>query len=171
MTGQPASPGPSSSPSGSAPTGSRADGATATAAGAAGADGSAAERTIGRLLSDLSEQVSRLVRAEIELAKAEITGRAQQAGIGAGLLVAAGVLALYVLGAAVATAIIGLATVLPAWLASLVVTLVLLVVTAILGAIGARQVQRANPPSPTRATEQMRTTVDVLKAVVTEGER
>lgn len=168
MTGQPASPGPSSSSSGSAPTGSRADGATATAAGA---DGSAAERTIGRLLSDLSEQVSRLVRAEIELAKAEITGRAQQAGIGAGLLVAAGFLALYVLGAAVATAIIGLATVLPAWLASLVVTVVLLLVTVLLGALGARRVQRANPPSPTRATEEMRATVDVLKAIVTEGDR
>lgn len=148
MTGQPAGPDPS--------------GPTAA---------SAADRTIGRLLSDLSEQVSRLVRAEIELAKAEITGRAQQAGIGAGLLVAAGVLALYVLAAVIATAILGLATVMPAWLASLVVTLVLLLVTGLLGFLGVRRLQAANPPSPTRASEQLRTTVDELKAVVTEGDR
>ncbi|WP_448630449.1 phage holin family protein [Cellulomonas soli] len=129
----------------------------------------AADRTLGRLLSDLSEQVSRLVRAEIELAKAEITGRAKQAGLGAGLLVAAGVLALYVLGALIATAILGLATVLPAWLAALIVTLVLILVTAVLGGIGAKQVQRANPPQPVRATEQARLTVEALKGAVSGG--
>lgn len=131
---------------------------------------SATDRTISRLLSDLSDQVSRLVQAEIELAKAEIAGRAKQAGIGAGLLVAAGVLALYVLAAVIATAILGLATVVPAWLAALIVTLVLILVTAVLGGVGAKQVQRANPPQPTRATEQARTTVEALKGVLSGGD-
>ena len=60
-------------------------------------------RSIGQLVSDLSEQTSRLVRAELDLAKAEIQAKAQQLGIGAGLLAAAGILALYVLAGAAIT--------------------------------------------------------------------
>ena len=57
------------------------------------------EKSLGQLVSDLSEQGARLVRAEIDLAKAEITGRAQQLGVGAGLIIG---VALLLIGAGVA---------------------------------------------------------------------
>ena len=80
------------------------------------------ERSLGQLVSEISETGARLVRAEIELLKAELAGRAQKIGIGAGLLAAAGLLALYFLAAAIATAIIALALVVDLWLAALIVT-------------------------------------------------
>ncbi|AEE47290.1 phage holin family protein [Cellulomonas fimi] len=121
-------------------------------------------RSIGQLVSDLSEQTSRLVRAELDLAKAEITAKAQKLGIGAGLLAAAGVLALYVLATAITTAILGLSTVLAPWLAALIVTLVLLLVTAVLAFVGIRLVKRGSPPTPERAIENVQEDLEAVKA-------
>lgn len=120
-------------------------------------------RSLGRLVGDLSEQATRLVRAEIALAKAELSARAQQVGLGAGLLVGAGVLALYTLTALLATAVLGLATVVPAWLAALIVSLVLLAVTATLGLLGVRHLKRGTPPVPERAIENLQADVDAVK--------
>ena len=121
-------------------------------------------RSIGQLVSDLSEQTSRLVRAEIDLAKAEIQAKAQKLGIGAGLLVAAGVLGLYVLAAAIATAILGLSTVLAPWLAALIVTVFLLLVTVVLALVGIRQLKRGSPPTPDRAIENVQEDLEAVKA-------
>lgn len=120
-------------------------------------------RSIGQLVSDLGEQTSQLVRAEIALAKAEVTAKAQVFGMGAGMLAAAGVLALYVLAAAIATAILGLSTVWAPWLAALVVTAFLLIVTVVLALIGIRAVKKASPPAPTRAVERVQEDVAALK--------
>lgn len=120
-------------------------------------------RSLGRLVGDLSEQASRLVRAEIGLAKAEVAAKAQQMGIGAGLLAGAGVLALYTLTAFIATAILGLATVLPAWLAALIVSVVLLLVTAALALLGVKHVKKGTPPVPERAMENLQEDVETVK--------
>jgi len=120
-------------------------------------------RSLGQLVSDLSEQAARLVRAEIELAKAEVTGKAKQAGIGAGLLAGAAVLAMYMLAAFIATAIIGLANVVAPWLAALIVSLVLLLVTALLGLLGVRHLKKGVPPVPERAMENLQEDVDAVK--------
>ncbi len=121
------------------------------------------ERSLGQLVSDLSEQGARLVRAEIDLAKAEVTAKAKQAGIGAGFLAAAGVLALYAFGTGLAAAILGLANVVAPWLSALIVTLVLLLVTGILAFVGVRRLRRGVPPAPTRALENVHEDVDTVK--------
>lgn len=80
--------------------------------------------SLGELFADLSRETSTLVRQEMDLARAEITGKAKRAGKDIGILIAgaavlyAGALAL------IATAIIALAYVMPWWLAALVVGLV-----------------------------------------------
>ena len=51
--------------------------------------------SLGTLVSNATEQVSSLVRNEIELAKTEVVGEAKKAAVGSGLLVAAGVIALF----------------------------------------------------------------------------
>lgn len=120
-------------------------------------------RSLGRLVSDLSEQAARLVRAEIDLAKAEVSAKAKELGIGIGLLAGAGVLALYMLSAFIATAIIGLATVLPAWLAALIVSVVLLILTVVLALLGIRRLKDGAPPVPERALENLQEDVATVK--------
>lgn len=53
------------------------------------------ETSIGTLVSNATEQISTLVRSEIELAKTELAASAKKGGIGAGLFGVAGVIALY----------------------------------------------------------------------------
>lgn len=49
------------------------------------------ERSLGEIMSDLSRNVSTLMRQEVELAKAELQQSAKSAGRGAGMLGGAGV--------------------------------------------------------------------------------
>lgn len=53
------------------------------------------EQSLGTLVSDASQQVSTLVRKEMQLAKAEVAQTAKKAGLGAGLLGAAAFLGLF----------------------------------------------------------------------------
>ncbi len=121
------------------------------------------QRSLGQLVSDLSEQTSRLVRAEIALAKTEMTERAKVLGAGSGMLVAAGVLALYLLAAILTTLIIVLDLWMPLWLAALIVTLLLLAVVAILALLGVKALKKASPPSPQAAIASVRDDVEALK--------
>jgi hypothetical protein len=122
------------------------------------------EKSLGQLVSDLSEQAARLVRAEIDLAKAEITGRAQRLGIGAGLIAVGALLALYMLGAGIATTIIVLDLWLDLWLAALIVTVVLLLIVVVLVLIGLNRVKAGSPPTPLKAIENVQHDIDAVKA-------
>jgi hypothetical protein len=53
------------------------------------------EPSTGDLVKQLSEQVSVLVRGELKLAQLEMTRKGKQAGLGAGMLGAGGLAALY----------------------------------------------------------------------------
>ncbi len=121
------------------------------------------QRSLGQLVSDLSEQTSRLVRAEIQLAKTEIAERAKLLGAGAGLLAAAGVLALYLLAAVLMTLVIVLDLWMPLWVAALVVTLLLLVAVVVLALVGLKAVKKGAPPSPQAAIASVQADVDALK--------
>ena len=81
----------------------------------------AEERSVSELMQQLTEQTTRLAQKEIELAKAEMAVKGKRLGIGAGAFSAAGLIALFALGAATAAAILGLATALEGWLAALIV--------------------------------------------------
>src|SRR5881397_3410027 len=85
----------------------------------------AQEASVAELVKQLSEQTSRLARQEVELAKAELAEKGKRAGVGAGMFGGAGVFGFYALGALVATAILALATAVDAWLAALIVSVVL----------------------------------------------
>lgn len=100
------------------------------------------EPSVPELMTRLSEQTSRLVRDELRLAQSEFTAKAKQGGIGAGFLGAGGLLAWFGLGALIATAILGLAVILPAWAAALIVTAVLFVAAAIAALLGKKKMER-----------------------------
>jgi uncharacterized membrane protein YqjE len=124
------------------------------------------DRSIGELIGDLSDQLSRLVRTEIELAKAEVTARLQKLGTGAGLLIGAAVVAFYLLGAVIATAIIALSVPFEPWLAGLIVTVFLLLVVALLAWLGIREVKRGAPPTPIKAIEGVQQDIDAVKEAI-----
>jgi len=117
----------------------------------------------GELVSRLSEDVSRLVRDELRLAQVEVSGKAKKAGVGAGFLGGAGLIALYGLGVLIATVILALALVLDAWLAALIVGVVLLAIAGIAALIGKKRVTEAAPPLPERAVESVKRDVDAVK--------
>jgi Putative Actinobacterial Holin-X, holin superfamily III len=116
-----------------------------------------------QLLGDLSDQVTRLVRDEVRLAQAEVTGKAKRLGTGAGLFGGAGLVALLGLNALITAAILGLAAVLPGWLAAVVIAVVLFAVAGVLALLGRKDVQQAAPPLPTETIESVRTDVATVK--------
>ena len=79
----------------------------------------------------MSEQVSDLVKGELELARTELTTKARRAGAGAGLMSAGGLLACYGLAVLLAAAIAALALIWPVWLAAVVVGIVVLVLAGL----------------------------------------
>lgn len=127
------------------------------------------EPSTAELVQRATEQVSRLVRDELALARAELAQKGKHAGIGVGLFGGAGVLALYGLGALAATAILLLALVLPAWAAALIVAVVLFVAAGLLALAGKKQVSRAVPPVPASAVRSVRADVDTVTAAVKDG--
>jgi uncharacterized membrane protein YqjE len=130
-----------------------------------------ADQSTAELVQRASEQISRLVRDEIALAKAELSEKGKHAGIGIGLFGGGGVLALYGTGAAVATVIIVFDLFLPLWLAALIVTVGLFVLAGILALIGKSQVSKALPPEPKAAIDSVKADVDEVKQAAKERKR
>lgn len=121
------------------------------------------EPTLGALVHQLSEQTSALVRSEVELAKAELAEKGRSAGIGIGLFSAAGLLALFGAAVTIATVILALALVLPAWAAALIVAVLLFIAAGGAALAGKSKVQEATPPTPERAMDGVPKDVATLK--------
>ena len=129
----------------------------------------ATDQSTSELVQKASEQLTRLVRDEVALAKAELTEKGKHAGIGVGLFGGGGVLALYGVGALLATLIIVLDLFLPLWLAALIVTVVLFAAAGILALLGKKQVTQAVPPEPSSAIESAKADVDEVKHAIKSG--
>lgn len=128
------------------------------------------EQSTSELVQRASEQISRLIKDEFALARAELTEKGKHAGVGVGLFGGGGVLALYGVGALIATIILALALVMPAWLAALVVTVLLFAVAAVLALLGKKQVNQAVPAKPTEAADSVRADVTAMSAAVKRGQ-
>jgi hypothetical protein len=99
--------------------------------------------SLGKLVEQISEQATRLVRAEIALAKAELTEKAMKSGIGVGLLVVALLILAYAVGVLLLAAVYGLGTVWPLWLSALAIGGFMLLVTIILALVGVQLLKNA----------------------------
>ena len=122
------------------------------------------DRPLGELVQDVSRQTSTLIRQEMRLAQAELAEKGRHAGKGAGMFGGAGVVALYGVGALVAAAILGLATVIEPWIAAAAIGAVLLLVAGILALTGKKELDEAGPPKPEQALESMQRDVETVKA-------
>jgi Putative Actinobacterial Holin-X, holin superfamily III len=122
-----------------------------------------ANASTGELIGQLTDQLSRLVRDEARLAQAEVTQKAKRLGVGAGLFGGAGLTAFFGLAVLISAVVLGLAEVLPAWLAALVVAVVLFAVAGVLALVGKKDVQGASPPLPSQAIAGVQADVATLK--------
>jgi uncharacterized membrane protein YqjE len=127
-----------------------------------------AEPSVGELVQRATEQVSRLVRDELALARAELTEKGKHAGIGVGLFGGGGALALYGFGTLIAAVVLLLGEVMPYWVAALIVAVVLLLIAGVLALLGRKQVRQAVPPMPESAAESVRADVRTVTAAVRE---
>jgi hypothetical protein len=121
------------------------------------------ERPIGELLKQLSEETTRLVHQELELAKAELQQKGKQAGMGAGMFGGAGALGLAALGALTACFILALNAIMPAWLAALLVAVVYGIIAFVLVKQGQARIKRATPPVPEQTIETVKEDVEWAK--------
>jgi uncharacterized membrane protein YqjE len=121
------------------------------------------DRSLPELLKRLSEETSRLVHQELELAKAELTEKGRQAGAGAGLFGAAGAIGLLAAAALTACFILGLDAVMPAWLAALLVAVVYGAIAAVLALRGRDRVKQATPLVPEQTIETVKEDVQWAK--------
>jgi uncharacterized membrane protein YqjE len=116
----------------------------------------------GELVSQLSEQTTRLIRDELRLAQLELTAKGKRAGAGAGLFGGAGVLALYGVGCLIAAVILALAGPVPDWLAALIVGAALLAVAGLAALMGKKEISSATPPVPQEAVAGLKQDAQML---------
>ena len=122
-----------------------------------------ADPTLGALVNQLTTQVPELIRSEIRLAQAEVTEKGKRAGIGIGMFSAAGLLAFFGVATLITTAVLALDLVLPAWLAALIVAVLLFAAAAAFGLLGKNKVDEATPMKPERAVEGIQEDVATVK--------
>lgn len=130
------------------------------------------EPSTAELVQGAADQMSRLVRDELRLARAELTEKGRRAGAGAGLLGGGGLVAMYGVAALLAAIVFGLAEVMPGWLAAGFVGVVLLVIAAGLALAGRGRMRRGLPPVPEAAMDNVRQDIGtVASAVQKRGRR
>lgn len=112
-------------------------------------------RPTAQVVRDATTNLQGLVRAEVDLARAEVTAGVQQAIVGVGLLLVAAVMSLFVLGFAGVTVAKALEGSFTPWVAWLIVTLGITVLLVVLGLVGKGRLAKAQTsPVQTKASIQ-----------------
>jgi len=114
-----------------------------------------AGRPVAALLSDLAGETSTLVRQEIALFKAELSGKLTRIGVGTGALAVGGVIAFSGWLALLAAAILGLSHVLAPWLSALIIGVVVIALGAGLALFGKSRL-KADALLPRRTLNSLR---------------
>jgi len=123
------------------------------------------DKSLGDVVSEVSEKASLLVREEIELAKAEITEKVTKLGKGAAALGAAAVLAVFAmiyLFHALAWFFVDLFNWNTVWPGYLLTVGVIVVLGVLAGALGVRWLKGGSPPTPDLAIEEAKRTREML---------
>ena len=121
------------------------------------------EQPIGDVATQLTKDLSLLVRQEVALAKAEMREKGRVALPGLGMIGAAGLVALSSAGALTAFLVLALAEGMDAWLAALIVGVVLAIGAGALAWAGKEQVEEAGSPLPEQTIETLEEDVQWVK--------
>ena len=121
------------------------------------------EKPARELVVDLSRQVVTLARQEVDLAKAEMAEKGKDAGLGIGILVAAGMAVLLAAGALTAFLILALDEAMSAWLAAVIVTALWAVVAGVLALQGKKRIEDVGNPVPEKTLRSMKEDMEWLR--------
>jgi hypothetical protein len=109
-------------------------------------------RSLGAIVADISQDISKLLRQEMDLAKTELKQEITKAGKGAGMLGGAGVAAHLMLLFLSLALVYLLDNWMPVELGALITALIWAALAGVLAARGRKQIQAAKPQLP--ATQQ-----------------
>lgn len=121
------------------------------------------EHSMGELVKQLSDDMSKLVRQELKLAQAEMTEKGKKAGKGVGMFGAAAIVGMLALLTFTCCVVAALATGMPVWLAALIVTVVYAIGAGALALIGKQRVSEATPAVPEQTVETVKEDVQWAK--------
>ncbi len=121
-----------------------------------------ANASIPELFTQLSAQTTRLVRDEMRLAQKEFQQSARHAGLGAGLISVAGLLAVLGLATLIAALVAALSLVLAVWAAAAIVAAVLFLGAFAAALISRNQAQQVPPPAA-EAVDSVKRDIDEIK--------
>ena len=122
---------------------------------------SGADKNLGEIVSEVSEKASLLIRQEIELAKAEITGKLSKLGRGAAIGAAAGVFLVFGITMffhTLAWFLYDLFDFGEIWYGFAIVTGILFLLAILAGLLAMRLFKKGAPPTPDLAIEEAKKT-------------
>lgn len=125
--------------------------------------GSSTEESLGALVSRASQQISELVREEMQLARAEMTQKGKRFGVGGGLFGGASLVGFLAAQALVGAMIAALALLLPVWASALIIAALLAAVAAVMAAAGKKQIAEGGTPAPEQAIDSVKADVAEIK--------
>ena len=127
-------------------------------------NGSVEDKSLGDLVTQVSENASTLVREEIELAKAEIEQKVRRLAMGAAVGAAAGFFLFFTLVFLLESLAWGLNDAFDSlWLGFLVTAGILLVLAGIAGFVTSRLFKAGAPPTPDLAIEEAKRIREMLE--------
>src|SRR5437868_12569179 len=122
------------------------------------------DRSLGTIIKDLTADFSTLFRSEVALLKLEVKDTVAKLGGGAAMFAAAAFLGIFGLGFLFVTVVLGLVRLgVPAWLSTLIVTIVLFVAAGVLAMMGKKKFAQVNFV-PQESVRQIRTDVESIKS-------
>ena len=122
------------------------------------------ERTIGTIVRDLAEHISTLFRSEIALLKLELKDTAGKLSGGVAMFIGAAFLAVFGAGFLFVTIVLGLVRLgVPAWVSTLIVTLILFAGAAALALMGKKKFAGVQFV-PEESVKQIKADVETIKA-------
>ncbi|MDN4478698.1 phage holin family protein [Demequina lignilytica] len=117
---------------------------------------------VNAIVAGLVGRIIGVVKTEYERAKVETAAKLKGIGIGVGLLVAAAAIGFFLLGVLITAAILGLATVWPAWLAALTVGGAMLLIILILAGIGASMIKKNKDLTPQQSIDNIKAALPLV---------
>jgi hypothetical protein len=129
------------------------------------------DRPLSQVASELTRDLSLLVRQEMELAKAEMAQKGRVAAPGLGMIGGGGVTGLMAAGALTAFLILVLSIFLPEWSSALIVGAVLAAVTYVLVKQGKERVEKAGSPVPEQTIETVKEDLEWAKTRATSARK
>jgi len=122
------------------------------------------DRTLGQIIKELTADFSTLFRSEIALLKLEVKDTVAKLGGGAAMFATAAFIALFGVAFLFVTITLGLVALgVPAWLSSLIVTVVLFVAAGVFAVMGKKKFSQVQFV-PNQSVQQIKADIESIKS-------